>query len=72
MFPCVKGGQTVFLDFLKSEFCDENLEFWLACEEFKSFDTAEEVTRRATRIYEEFVRADAPKQVKKPPKNSFT
>lgn len=65
MFLSVKGGQTVFRDFLKSEFCEENLDFWLSCQEFKGFDDPEELTRRATKIYEEFIRADAPKQVKK-------
>uniref|UniRef100_A0A8C2WRF4 RGS domain-containing protein n=1 Tax=Cyclopterus lumpus TaxID=8103 RepID=A0A8C2WRF4_CYCLU len=47
MFPCVKGGQIAFWDFLKSEFCEENLEFWLACQEFETSDSPEELTRRA-------------------------
>lgn len=64
MFPLWKGGQTVFRDFLKSEFCEENLDFWLACQEFQSFDNREELMQSASRIYEEFIRADAPKQVK--------
>ncbi len=65
MFPCVKGGQTAFRDFLKSEFCEENLDFWLACEEFRMFDSPEELTREAAIIYEEFISTDSPKQVKK-------
>lgn len=64
MFPCVKGGQRIFRDFLKSEFCEENLDFWLACQEYKSFDTPAELIQRAASIYEEFIRADAPKEVK--------
>uniref|UniRef100_A0A3Q3XA56 RGS domain-containing protein n=1 Tax=Mola mola TaxID=94237 RepID=A0A3Q3XA56_MOLML len=63
MFLRLKGGQMVFRDFLKSEFCEENLDFWLTCQDFQSFDNREELTQRATRIYEEFIRADAPKQV---------
>lgn len=58
-----KRGQTAFRDFLKSEFCEENLDFWLACQEFKAFDGPEELTQRAANIYEEFIRADSPKQV---------
>lgn len=58
-----KRGQTAFRDFLKSEFCEENLDFWLACEEFKMFDSPEELTRGAAIIYEEFIGADSPKQV---------
>lgn len=56
-------GQTVFRDFLQSEFCDENLDFWLVCQEFKTCESLEERTRRAARIYEEFVKADSPRQV---------
>ncbi|KAM9349965.1 regulator of G-protein signaling 21-like [Symphorus nematophorus] len=58
-----KCGQTAFRDFLKSEFCEENLDFWLACQEFKTFDSPQELERRAASIYEEFIRADSPKQV---------
>lgn len=60
---CVTGGLALFRDFLKSEFCEENLDFWLACREFRSLDSPEELRRRATSIYEEFVRANARKQV---------
>ncbi|CAK6952209.1 regulator of G-protein signaling 21-like [Scomber scombrus] len=58
-----KCGRTAFRDFLKSEFCEENLDFWLACQEFKTLDSPQELTRRAARIYEEFIRAESPKQV---------
>ncbi|XP_042354238.1 regulator of G-protein signaling 21-like [Plectropomus leopardus] len=58
-----KCGQIAFRDFLKSEFCEENLDFWLACQEFKTSDSEEELTRRAASIYEEFIRAESPKQV---------
>lgn len=61
----IKGGQRVFREFLKSEFCEENLDFWLACQEFKSCENPGELTQKATKIYEEFIRADAPKQVNK-------
>ncbi|KAL7386181.1 hypothetical protein ABVT39_004903 [Epinephelus coioides] len=63
MFSCVKGGQKAFRDFLKSEFCEENLDFWLACQEFKTSDSQEDLTRRAASIYKEFVKAESPKQV---------
>uniref|UniRef100_A0A665TCY8 Regulator of G protein signaling 2 n=1 Tax=Echeneis naucrates TaxID=173247 RepID=A0A665TCY8_ECHNA len=49
--PFVTGGQMVFREFLKSECCEENLDFWLACQE------------RAARINEEFIEAESPRQV---------
>uniref|UniRef100_A0A3B5LGF7 RGS domain-containing protein n=1 Tax=Xiphophorus couchianus TaxID=32473 RepID=A0A3B5LGF7_9TELE len=52
-----------FRDFLKLEFCEENLEFWLACREYRSFDSLEERTQIAASIYEEFIREGSPKQV---------
>ncbi|XP_062337477.1 regulator of G-protein signaling 21-like [Osmerus eperlanus] len=58
-----KCGQAAFHVFLKSEFCDENLEFWLACEELKSITNPEDLTYRAIAIYEEFIRKDAPKEI---------
>ncbi|XP_037643823.1 regulator of G-protein signaling 21-like [Sebastes umbrosus] len=58
-----KCGQMAFRDFLKSEFCEENLDFWLACREFKTSDSPEELTRRAASIYEEFIGTEAPRQV---------
>ncbi|XP_034470230.1 regulator of G-protein signaling 21-like isoform X1 [Hippoglossus hippoglossus] len=58
-----KFGRTAFRDFLKSEFCEENLDFWLACQEFKTCDSPDELTRRAARIYEEFISDESPRQV---------
>ncbi|XP_018532785.1 regulator of G-protein signaling 21 [Lates calcarifer] len=58
-----KHGQKAFRDFMKSEYCEENLDFWFACQEFKTFDSQEELTRRAARIYEEFISAESPRQV---------
>ncbi|CAB1427659.1 unnamed protein product [Pleuronectes platessa] len=58
-----KFGRTAFRDFLKSEFCEENLDFWLACQEFKTCDSPDELTRRAAGIYEEFISDESPRQV---------
>lgn len=62
-FLSEKSGQTAFWEYLKSEFCEETLDFWLACEEFKTCDSPEERVQRAESIYKEFIRDDAPKQV---------
>lgn len=53
-----------FRVFLKSEFCEENLEFWLACEEFKSITSPEKLAWKAASIYEEFIQSDSPMEVK--------
>jgi regulator of G-protein signaling len=52
-----------FHAFLKTEFSEENLEFWLACEEFKKIRSAAKLASRAQRIFDEFIRSEAPKEV---------
>lgn len=56
------GGQGVFREFLKSEFSEENIEFWLACEDYKK-TKSDHLHGKAERIYEEFVQSDAIRQV---------
>lgn len=52
-----------FRAFLKTEFSEENLEFWLACEDFKRTRSAAKLASRAHSIFEEFVRIEAPREV---------
>ncbi|XP_032147101.1 regulator of G-protein signaling 16 isoform X2 [Sapajus apella] len=58
-----KNGVAAFHAFLKTEFSEENLEFWLACEEFKKIRSATKLASRAHRIFEEFICSEAPKEV---------
>lgn len=59
------AGLDAFRTFLKSEFSEENVEFWLACEDFKKTESAEKMASKAKMIYSEFIEADAPKEVSK-------
>lgn len=52
-----------FHAFLKTEFSEENLEFWLACEEFKKTRSTAKLVSKAHRIFEEFVDVQAPREV---------
>lgn len=56
-------GLEAFRKFLKSEFSEENVEFWLACEDFKKTKSSTKITLKAQRIYSDFIEADAPKEV---------
>ncbi|XP_048844314.1 regulator of G-protein signaling 2 [Brienomyrus brachyistius] len=58
-----KYGLAAYRIFLKSEFCEENLEFWLACEEFKRVQCPSKLASRARKIYEEFIKAESPKEI---------
>nr|XP_033936290.1 regulator of G-protein signaling 8-like [Pseudochaenichthys georgianus] len=57
-----KTGQLVFEDFLRTEYSEENLLFWLACEDYRKTTSQTEITT-AKRIYTEFVQVDAPRQI---------
>ncbi|XP_037530404.1 regulator of G-protein signaling 1 [Nematolebias whitei] len=58
-----KTGRLVFENYLRTEYNDENLLFWLACENYKTHSGVTEMKVDATRIYKEFVQVDAPRQV---------
>ncbi|KAB0392980.1 hypothetical protein E2I00_001365, partial [Balaenoptera physalus] len=58
-----QAGLDAFRTFLKSEFSEENAEFWLACEDFKETESAEKIASKAKMIYSEFIDAEAPKEV---------
>lgn len=57
------AGRLVFENYLRTEYNDENLLFWLACENYKTHSGVTEMEVDATRIYKEFVQVDAPRQV---------
>ncbi|KAJ6657409.1 hypothetical protein lerEdw1_002576 [Lerista edwardsae] len=58
-----KNGVAAFHGFLKTEFSEENLEFWLACEEYKKTRSKAKLAAKANRIFEEFVQNEAPREV---------
>uniref|UniRef100_A0A8D0EJH9 Regulator of G-protein signaling 8 n=1 Tax=Strix occidentalis caurina TaxID=311401 RepID=A0A8D0EJH9_STROC len=63
--PCISlaDGLAAFRAFLKTEFSEENLEFWLACEDFKKTRSAAKLASKAQRIFEEFIDVQAPREV---------
>lgn len=56
-------GFASFKSFLKSEFSEENLEFWAACENYKKIKSPIKMAEKAKQIYEEFIQTEAPKEV---------
>ncbi|XP_029994874.1 regulator of G-protein signaling 5 [Sphaeramia orbicularis] len=57
-----KTGLEVFRGFLQSEFSEENLEFWLACEDYRVSPSNLQRTK-ADGIYSQFINPDAPQEV---------
>ncbi|XP_074858851.1 regulator of G-protein signaling 18 [Carettochelys insculpta] len=58
-----KAGLDAFTRFLKTEFSEENIEFWTACEDYKKNKASQQLLPTAKTIYETFIRKDAPKEV---------
>ncbi|XP_063818772.1 regulator of G-protein signaling 10 [Pseudophryne corroboree] len=52
-------GVAEFTDFLKREFSEENLLFWLACEDFKKTEDLEKMKKKAKDIYTRFLSSKA-------------
>ncbi|XP_044225312.1 regulator of G-protein signaling 13-like [Thunnus albacares] len=58
-----KYGTKIFQAFLKSEFSDENIEFWLVCEDYKKIKSSFRMTSRAKKIFKRYIQAEAPREI---------
>ncbi|KAM6899583.1 uncharacterized protein FYW49_017669 [Xenentodon cancila] len=56
-------GVSVFGAFLRSEFCEENLQFYLACEQYRHSSNNFSLHRRAKDICATYIQAGAPREV---------
>ncbi|XP_072158172.1 regulator of G-protein signaling 20 isoform X2 [Bemisia tabaci] len=57
------AGRKLFRDFLKCEYSEENILFWLACEELKKESNPEAIEEKARFIYEDYISILSPKEV---------
>ncbi|KAK3088040.1 hypothetical protein FSP39_013838 [Pinctada imbricata] len=58
-----KSGLELFRGFLRSEFSEENLEFWLACQEYKDSPDVTSICSHSKQIFDDYVALQAPKEV---------
>lgn len=59
------AGRSVFREFLRTEYSEENMLFWLACEELKAEANQHVVDEKARLIYEDYVSILSPKEVRR-------
>lgn len=52
-----------FTTFLVSEFSEENIAFYFACEDYRRAKSADKLPAKAQKIYDEFISSDAPREV---------
>lgn len=57
------AGRNVFREFLRTEYSEENMLFWLACEDLKQELNKSAIEDKARSIFEEYVSILSPKEV---------
>ncbi|KAE8291193.1 Regulator of G-protein signaling 1 [Larimichthys crocea] len=58
-----KYGMKIFQAFLKSEFSDENIEFWLMCEDYKKIKSSFRMSSKAKKIFKRYIQAEAAREI---------
>ncbi|XP_020327923.1 regulator of G-protein signaling 3 isoform X1 [Oncorhynchus kisutch] len=58
-----KYGVAVFQRFLQTEFSEENLDFWLACEKYRKIKSQFKMASRAKQIFSEYMSIQSCKEV---------
>lgn len=61
---CCPAGRNSFRQFLRTEFSEENMLFWLACEEFCKETNKSVIEEKARVIYEDYISILSPKEVR--------
>lgn len=62
--PSSPDGLAAFRSFLQSEFSDENIEFWMTCEDFKKTKNPVKMATKAKKIYEDYIQSEGPREVR--------
>ncbi|XP_025121200.1 regulator of G-protein signaling 20 isoform X2 [Bubalus bubalis] len=57
------AGRNAFREFLRTEFSEENMLFWMACEELKKEANKAMIEEKARIIYEDYISILSPKEV---------
>ncbi|XP_072115424.1 regulator of G-protein signaling 3-like [Mobula birostris] len=56
-------GLVAFKGFLHTEFSEENLDFWQACEDYRNTKSSGKLASKARKIFTEFITTHAPREV---------
>ncbi|KAL4624692.1 regulator of G-protein signaling 20-like [Arapaima gigas] len=57
------AGRRAFREFLRTEFSEENMLFWLACEDLHQETNKNAIEQKANHIYEDYISILSPKEV---------
>ena len=63
LFSVSSDGLAAFRAFLRTEFSEENLEFWLACEDYKKIKSQSKMASKAKKVFAEYIAIQSCKEV---------
>ncbi|XP_062973347.1 regulator of G-protein signaling 13 [Elgaria multicarinata webbii] len=58
-----KHGPLIYKSYLKTEYSDENIEFWLACEKYKKIASHRKRIAMAQKLFKEYIQPQAPREI---------
>ncbi|KAJ6656224.1 hypothetical protein lerEdw1_004014, partial [Lerista edwardsae] len=58
-----KHGPLIYKSYLRTEYSDENIEFWLACEKYKKIVSQKKRLSVAQKLFMEYIQPQAPKEI---------
>ncbi|XP_066480640.1 regulator of G-protein signaling 13 [Tiliqua scincoides] len=58
-----KHGPMIYKSYLRTEYSDENIEFWLACEKYKKIASQKKRFSVAQKLFKEYIQPQAPKEI---------
>ncbi|XP_053549691.1 regulator of G-protein signaling 13 [Bombina bombina] len=58
-----KYGPAVYTAYLKTEFSNENIEFWFACENYKNIKSRWKRIVAAKKLYKTYIKSNSPREI---------
>ncbi|XP_077192407.1 regulator of G-protein signaling 13 [Paroedura picta] len=58
-----KHGRIIYRSYLRTEYSDENIEFWLACESFKKIASQKKRISVAQKLFQDYIQPQAPREI---------
>ncbi|KAG8436378.1 hypothetical protein GDO86_007468 [Hymenochirus boettgeri] len=58
-----KYGPAIYTAYLKTEYSDENIEFWFACESYKKITSRWRRTLKAKKLFKTYIKPSSPREI---------
>ncbi|MEE6496281.1 hypothetical protein FKM82_002282 [Ascaphus truei] len=58
-----KSGPDVYKTYLKTEYSDENIEFWFACENYRNITSRWKRMLKAKKLFKTYIKPNSPREI---------